>query len=209
MEVKKNLNAFEKDLNKPKRGKSSFLHFCDDFKPITKVKFPDYTNKQLLSYLGILWKEYKVDKPETIKKYEKIAEQERDRYKKEMLIYKEETLDQNVEDKKDTDILEDIIVLDKNGDEETKKEKKEKKEKEKKKKEKENTENNVETEKNNLLSTREDTNDNDQKGFQKYTKKRKNKFMEEYPELNPEQLFQKMKKKWKSLSDEKKQKYLK
>ena len=39
--------------------------------------------------------------------------------------------------------------------------------------------------------------------------KRKNKFMEEYPELNPEQLFQKMKKKWKSLSDEKKQKYLK
>jgi hypothetical protein len=52
------------------------------------------------------------------------------------------------------------------------------------------------------------SNDSDKKGFEKYVKKRKNRFIEEYPELNNEQLFEKMKKKWRSLSDEKKQKYL-
>ena len=119
---KENLIAFEKllkkenkskDLNKPKRGKSSFLYFCDDFKSIVKKDVPDYTNKQLLSYLGVLWKEYKEDKPEIIKKYEKIAGKERDRYKKEMLIYKENIAeDQESKPEISKDILTDITLDD-------------------------------------------------------------------------------------------------
>ena len=113
--TKENLIAFEKllkkenkskDLNKPKRGKSSFLYFCDEYKSIVKKDLPDYSNKQIISYLGVLWKQYKEDKPELIKKYEKIAEVERNRYKKEMLIYKEENI---VEDEKNSKKTKDIL----------------------------------------------------------------------------------------------------
>lgn len=223
---KDNLIAFEKllkkeakskDINKPKRGKSSFLYFCDDFKSIVKKDVPDHTNKQLLSYLGVLWKEYKEDKPEIIKKYEKIAEKERDRYKKEMLIYKENIVeDQENEPELSLNILKDNIEDDYieikeevKKEEVKKKEKKEKKEKKVKEERKEEKEEVNKEEKKRDKKSKDNIKelDDTEKGFDKYIKKRKNKFIEEYPELNGEQLFQKMKKKWGSLSDEKKQKY--
>ena len=232
--TKENLIAFEKilkkenknkskDVNKPKRGKSSFLYFCDEYKSIIKKDFPDYTNKQIISYLGVLWKDYKENKPELIKKYEKVAGIERDRYKKEMLIYKEENTVKD--EKKSKHILDndniDIEIKDEKKVEDNKKKEKvedkkkkveekveerveEKKEKKDKKKEKEVLDEN----KGGKDKKKEkEVLDEDQKGFNKYLKKRKNKFIEEYPELNGDQLFEKMKKKWSSLSDEKKQKY--
>jgi hypothetical protein len=224
--TKENLIAFEKilkkenknkskDANKPKRGKSSFLYFCDEYKSIIKKDFPDYTNKQIISYLGVLWKDYKENKPELIKKYEKVAGIERDRYKKEMLIYKEENTVKD--EKKSKDILDndniDIEIKDEKKAEDKKEKEKleDKKEKleDKKKKEKveEKVEERVEETKEKKDKKKEKVLDEDQKGFNKYLKKRKNKFIEEYPELNGDQLFEKMKKKWSSLSDEKKQKY--
>ena len=250
--TKENLIAFEKllkkenkskDLNKPKRGKSSFLYFCDEYKSIVKKDLPDYSNKQIISYLGVLWKQYKEDKPELIKKYEKIAEVERNRYKKEMLIYKEENIVEDEKNSKKTkDILDDITSLD-NTDmgikdkkvdkkekkerkeekeekkqKETKEEKKQKKEKEMKedKEEKKEEEKNVDEKEEKKVEEDKDKKKKkdkieilveDEKGFNKYLKKRKNKFIEEYPELNGDQLFEKIKKKWASLSEEKKQKY--
>ena len=246
--TKENLIAFEKilkkenknkskDVNKPKRGKSSFLYFCDEYKSIIKKDFPDYTNKQIISYLGVLWKDYKENKPELIKKYEKVAGIERDIYKKEMLIYKEENTVKD--EKKSKHILDndniDIEIKDEKKVEDNKKkekvedkkekvEDKKKKEKVEDKKEKEKVEDKKKKEKveerveerleERLEETKEKKDkkkekvlDEDQKGFNKYLKKRKNKFIEEYPELNGDQLFEKMKKKWSSLSDEKKQKY--
>jgi len=216
---KENLIAFEKllkketkskDLNKPKRGKSSFLYFSDDFKSIVKKDVPNHTNKQLLCYLGVLWKKYKEDKPEIIKKYEKIAEKERDRYKEEMLIYKENIVeDQENKPKLSEDILNDKDVsldndyIEIKEDKELKNKKKDKVQKKEKKEKVEKKDEEVEKKE----KKEEEDLDNNDRGFDKYVKKRKNKFIEQYPELKGEQLFKKMKKKWGSLTDEKKQKY--
>jgi hypothetical protein len=196
-------NKKSKDLNKPKRGKSSFLHFCDDFKPIVKQEFPDYTNKELLSYLGSLWKNYKTEKPDIVKKYEAMAKEQLEKYKKQMSLYKDET---DIDDNQ-IETLPKIVTTKKNVQDEDDNEKKETLKKFKEKNKKESSKEKILE---SHLKTPEvvSSNDSDKKGFEKYVKKRKNRFIEEYPELNNEQLFEKMKKKWRSLSDEKKQKYL-
>jgi len=59
-----------KDENKPKRGKSSYLHFSDDYRASVKEKFPEYTNKQILNHLGNLWNNLKLENPKIVEKYE-------------------------------------------------------------------------------------------------------------------------------------------
>ena len=217
----KNLNALEsffkkkdKDITKPKRGKSSYLHFCDDYRSYAKKQIPNSTNKEILNYLGDLWKETKAKKPDIAEKYEKIAKEERDRYKKQMAFYKsknnkqkkevEEDIDNPLLEDKDIELL--LSIKEQIEQNEIKEEqieeqieenevKEEKKEKRGKKDE--------------VVEVKNKDNQDDKKGFERYLKKRKNKFMEEYPELDSDQLFAKMKKKWASLSEEKKQKYIK
>ena len=171
-----------KDQNKPKRGKSSYLHFCDDYRTSTKDKFPCYTNKEILNHLGNLWKNLKLENPKLVEKYESIAKEERDRYKEKMDIYKSSLLgNKNVEETKTIPTLnqEDIdLILSLKNDLENKKEEK-------------------------VIES------SDEKGFVRFLKKRKHKFIDEYPELDSEQIFAKMKKRWTSFSDEKKQKYIK
>ena len=203
----KNLSALEtffnkkkvKDENKPKRGKSSYLHFCDDYRSSVKEKFPDYTNKQILNHLGNLWASFKVDNPKIVEKYENIAKGERDEYKEKMTIYKsslpvtqnnKETLSTTSKEKSinlnDQDI--DLILSIK--------------------KELEKIDEKVDE----RVDERVDENIDervDEKAFARFLKKRKNKFIDEYPELDSDQIFAKMKKKWASFSDEKKQKYIK
>ena len=224
----KNLNALDsffkkkdKDLTKPKRGKSSYLHFCDDYRASAKKKLPNSSNKEILNYLGDLWKKIKLENPDIAEKYENIAKKERDIYKSQMTLYKsenkyekkEEVVDDDKissnEELEDKDIelllsikeqmeqmeqMENNNIKEEDVDERTqiKKDKKDKKEV---------------VEVNDKKNSEMDEEDN--KGFQRYVKKRKNKFMEEYPELDSDQLFAKMKKKWTSLSEEKKQKYIK
>ena len=223
----KNLNALDsffkkkdKDLTKPKRGKSSYLHFCDDYRASAKKKLPNSSNKEILNYLGDLWKKIKLENPDIAEKYENIAKKERDIYKSQMTLYKsenkfekkEEVVDEDKissnEELEDKDIelllsikeqmeqleqLENNNIKEEDVDERTqvKKDKKNKKEV-------------VDVDLNDIKNS-----EIDNKGFQRYVKKRKNKFMEEYPELDSDQLFAKMKKKWTSLSEEKKQKYIK
>lgn len=177
-----------KDENKPKRGKSSYLHFCDDYRGSVKENFPTYTNKQILNHLGMLWKNLKEENPKLHEKYENIAKNERDRYKEKMNVYKSSFLDtENVQEHKTIPDLnsEDIkLILSIQNELENK-----------------NTEEKVIEEK--VIET------SDEKGFARFLKKRKNKFIDEYPELDSDKIFAKMKKKWASFSDEKKQKYIK
>ena len=49
----------------------------------------------------------------------------------------------------------------------------------------------------------------DTKGFERYVRKRKGNFIEDYPELDSDGILKKMQKKWNSFSDDKKQKYKK
>lgn len=197
----KNLNALEsffnkkkvRDLNKPKRGKSSYLHFCDDYRASVKEKFPTYTNKQILNHLGNLWKDLKTENPSIVEKYENIAKEERDEYKEKMQIYKsslsgteniKEVVSSTTNKEKTSNLTSqdiDLILSLKNELEEIEK----------------------------VEKVEKNTESLDEKGFARFLKKRKNKFIDEYPELNSDQIFAKMKKKWASFSDEKKQKYIK
>ena len=210
----------DKDLTKPKRGKSSYLHFCDDYRASAKKKLPNSSNKEILNYLGDLWKKIKLENPDIAEKYENIAKKERDIYKSQMTLYKsenkyekkEEVVDDDKissnEELEDKDIelllsikeqMEQLEQLENNNIKEEDVEERTQVKKNKKEK-KEVTDVDLNDIKNSEV---------DNKGFQRYVKKRKSKFQEEYPDLDSDQLFAKMKKKWSSLSEEKKQKYIK
>lgn len=84
--LKKN-NITIKDPLKPKRGKSGFLFFCDEYRSKVKSEFPDMKVKEIVSTLGIRWKELKKENSEEILKFEKLSLDDRNRYKKEMHDY--------------------------------------------------------------------------------------------------------------------------
>ena len=77
----------KKDPNKPKRGRSSYILFCDEYRPIVKEKFPELTNKQLTSKLAELWKEFKETNTSKLNEYEQKSLKERQIYKQQMEIY--------------------------------------------------------------------------------------------------------------------------
>ena len=77
--LKKFLKDNQKDPLKPKRGKSGFLYFCDEQRPILKENNKNITVKEIVSQLGKLWRQLK-DKNET-EKYDILSIQDRDRYR--------------------------------------------------------------------------------------------------------------------------------
>lgn len=84
--LKKFLKDNQKDPLKPKRGKSGFLYFCDEQRPILKENNKNITVKEIVSQLGKLWRQLKDDN-ET-EKYDLLSIQDRDRYRDEMVTYK-------------------------------------------------------------------------------------------------------------------------
>ena len=74
-----------KDVNAPKRNKSSYMFFQEEVRPKLKAKFPQDTLGQLSKRLGKLWGDLRTkDK----KKYDRLAEKDKLRYEKELNIYK-------------------------------------------------------------------------------------------------------------------------
>ena len=51
--IKKN-NITIKDPDKPKRGKSGYLYFCEVYREKLKSEYPELSVKQIVSKLGIL-----------------------------------------------------------------------------------------------------------------------------------------------------------
>ena len=81
----------QKDPNRPKRAKSSYLYFCDDERPgvWTSLKKKLGKNEKLQianvsKKLGSMWK--KLDAKGRVK-YEKLAEKDKERYDAEMEAY--------------------------------------------------------------------------------------------------------------------------
>ena len=78
-----------KDPNKPKRGKSAFMFYCDKYRPnliaaqkkIGKVKIGEIAKK-----LGADWKKLKENQK---KPYDKAAAKDKERYEKEIGEYNE------------------------------------------------------------------------------------------------------------------------
>lgn len=84
--LKKN-NVKIKDPEKPKRGKSAFLFFCDENRKKIKKKYPEMSVKEIVSKLGTDWQILKDSNSEEIDRYEQMSIKDRNRYKNEMRTY--------------------------------------------------------------------------------------------------------------------------
>jgi hypothetical protein len=82
-EIKKGSN---KDPNTPKRCKSAYLFFCNSVRNDIKQNNPELSNKDITKEMGRLWKNVKTDKKE-YKKYEELANKDRERYNREKKEY--------------------------------------------------------------------------------------------------------------------------
>jgi len=84
--LKKN-NVKIKDPDKPKRGKSAFLFYCEVNRKILKEKYPEMSVKEIVSKLGIDWQKLKDENSSDIEIYEEMSIKDRNRYKQQMRNY--------------------------------------------------------------------------------------------------------------------------
>jgi hypothetical protein len=181
----------EKDKNKPKRGKSSYLHFCDDNREKVKSEFPHYNNKEVITELGLRWSLLKKENPDKILQYDEISKKDRDRYKNEMDSYKKDENNEIIEPEEKIKNEKKIkIKL-------IKEESKEDVVLDKKKSE-------VNMVKEDIKKDKKIKKDDDiEDGFFNFVFKKKDK----YPDLDEDALLKKLKKKWNALTEDKKEKY--
>ena len=84
---KKAKSKAKKDKNAPKKNSSAYIFFCNDKRPEVKEDHPEIKSNEILKELGLLWKKFKDEKPTEVKKYEKKAADDKDRYQDEMKNY--------------------------------------------------------------------------------------------------------------------------
>ncbi|CAO3598525.1 unnamed protein product [Absidia cylindrospora] len=73
-----------KDKNAPKKNYSSYLHFCDEQRPLLTKEHPTFNQPELAKLLGEKWKALS---DEDKKPYQKVATQDKERYDQEMANY--------------------------------------------------------------------------------------------------------------------------
>jgi hypothetical protein len=78
-----------KNADAPKKGKSSFFHFCDDARAVVRADFPYYDRKQLSKELSDRWSALKADDSRRVElaKYMNLAERDSLKYKEDMGRY--------------------------------------------------------------------------------------------------------------------------
>jgi len=74
--------SVKKTKNGPKRGRSGYIFFCTERRPIIKEEESDLDTKEITSRLGAIWKSLSGEEKSP---YEKLAEEDKKRYKKEKL----------------------------------------------------------------------------------------------------------------------------
>ncbi|GMH33967.1 hypothetical protein BSKO_01801 [Bryopsis sp. KO-2023] len=74
----------KKDMNAPKKGKTAYVVFMEKHRPLIKQNEPDVLPQNIMSRIGELWSNVS---PEEREECEKAAEQDRERYNKEMESY--------------------------------------------------------------------------------------------------------------------------
>jgi len=80
-------------LPKPKRGRSSYIFFCADMRPVAKLQLGNGAkSNEIASFLGKMWKEFKNDK-EKMTKYNLAAAEDLLRYQKEFKMYNQQNID--------------------------------------------------------------------------------------------------------------------
>lgn len=74
-----------KDPNAPKKPLGAYMYFCKDHRAAIKTEHPDWGLGDIGRELGSQWKELD-DKAKV--KYTKLADADKERYKKDMVSYK-------------------------------------------------------------------------------------------------------------------------
>lgn len=88
-----------KDPNAPKRGKSSYILFCQDAREKIVKNNPVFTTTDVMKELGSKWRGLSEKEKG---KYVKLSVKDKQRYEKELKTYKEKNPDVNVEKPKST-----------------------------------------------------------------------------------------------------------
>ena len=80
-----------KDPNKPKRGKSAYIFFCSDAREGVKEELGDVKPQEVIRELGVQWRALKESQKKSDKtkvaKYNKMAEEDKERAAREMETY--------------------------------------------------------------------------------------------------------------------------
>jgi hypothetical protein len=173
------------DPDRPIKGKTSYLLFCDDYRQSVKNDNPGINNKEITSKLAELWNIFKDTNKEKVKEYEQRSLIEREKYKKDKELYIQNKLNEN---KEDENLFRKV------------KETKVPKEVKETKVPKEVKETKVPKEVKETKVPKEDK-------FNLFYKKKIDKMSKNYPELNEYQLHKKIYKKWMKLSEQERNDY--
>ena len=78
----------KKPANAPKRAKSAYLYFCGVYRDKVKISNPGLKATEITSQLGAMWNDLKSDSSRVseLKKYEKMASDDKARYEKEKKV---------------------------------------------------------------------------------------------------------------------------
>lgn len=170
--------------DKPKKCKSNYIYFCEDYRKIIEEKYPNISKKDIMSKLGIEWKEIKENNKEEFDKYQKLADEDKERYMREMEVFKNLSVDKETrnEIEKPKRIRQTKVVKDEPKQE-------------------------LEAVKELEITTVKDEN-NLEKAKEYFIKKKTKKMKKLQPELNDEEILKRVNKKWDKLSDEDKKSWL-
>jgi len=74
----------KKDTSKPKRGKSAYIFFCMEQRPVIIEENPDITPKEIMAELSLRWTTLKDENEEELARFQELARQDKIRYETEM-----------------------------------------------------------------------------------------------------------------------------
>ena len=104
----------KKKKNGPKRGRNAYIFFCSETRKELKASNPDLPLREITSMLGKRWQELKAEDGDDFNRFKQLAEEDRERYRKE---------------KKEFSETEDSLSEDSDSDSDSDKKKKKKKKK--------------------------------------------------------------------------------
>ena len=186
--TQKNFNRAinSKNDDKPKKAKSSYIYFCEEYRDKIKLSNPKLSNRELLTKMGSEWAELKEHRKDEFKKYENMAKIDKERYDVDKASKLETKGVKNVKnvkppakpDKVDKPVVDkpvaDSVKVDKIVVEDVKSEK--------------------------IVAIEDDTKILKAKEY--FIKKKSKKLKKTQPELNDQQIKEKVNKKWDKLDDE-------
>lgn len=212
--VKKNLKKFidKENIDKPKRCKSAFIFYCEDVREQIKKEIPNIKVTDIIVEQSKRWKELKEKNPKKVDQYLKKALKDKIRYENEKKEYERNKLmKESTEDKK---VIKEEYESEDESEHETEKEPEVKKSKKITLEEDSSSDDEKpisivkkETSKSKKVKEEVVENKKEDTGFENFYNKKYKKIKKSNPEYSDDKISDKIKKKWKKLSEEDQLKY--